>query len=61
MKLSRQTKVNCTTARDIEILYVDIRVLHLYKKYSEQVIVYAVIVHRTNISYSNEVPSAKHV
>ena len=36
-------------------------VIHLYKKYSEWVIVYAVIVHQTNISYSNEVPSAKHV
>ena len=36
-------------------------VLHLYKKYSEQVIVYAVIIHQTNISYSNEEPSAKHV
>ena len=36
-------------------------VLHLYMKYSEQVIVYSVIVHETNISYSNEVPSAKHV
>ena len=35
-------------------------VLHLYKKYSEQVIVYAVIVHQTNISYTNGVPSAKH-
>ena len=35
------------------------RVLHLYKKYSEQVIVYAVNVHQTNISYSNEVPVCK--
>ena len=35
--------------------------LHLYKKYSEQVIVYAVIVHQVNISYINEVPSAKQV
>ena len=34
-------------------------VLHLYKKCSEQVIVYTVIVHQTNISYSNEVPPAK--
>ena len=30
-------------------------------EYSEWVIVYAVIVHQTNISYSNGVPSAKHV
>ena len=30
-------------------------------KYSEQVIVYAVIVHQTNISYINGVPSAKNV
>ena len=36
-------------------------VLHLYKTYSENVIVYAVIVHQTNIFYSNEVPSGKHV
>ena len=36
------------------------RVLHLYKKYSEKVIVYAVAVHSTNISDINEVPSAKH-
>ena len=35
------------------------RVLHLYIKYSEKVIVYAVIVHQTNISYSNEVPVCK--
>ena len=28
---------------------------------AEYVIVYAVIVHQTNISYSNGVPSAKHV
>ena len=35
-------------------------VLHLYKKYSEQVIVYMVNVHQTNICYSNEVPSAKY-
>ena len=31
-------------------------VLHLYKKYSEKVIVYAVIVHQANISCSSEVP-----
>ena len=37
------------------------RVLHLYKKYSELVIVNAVIVHQTNISYTNGVLSAKHV
>ena len=36
-------------------------VLYLYKKYSESVIVYAVIVYQTNISYSNGVPSAKHL
>ena len=32
------------------------RVLHLYMKYPEYVIVYAVIVHQTNISCSSEVP-----
>jgi len=36
-------------------------VFYFYKTYLEYVIVYAVIVHETNISYSNEVPSAKHV
>jgi len=36
-------------------------VLHLFMKYSEKVIVYAVIVHQTNMSYTNGVPSAKHV
>ena len=36
-------------------------VFHLYKTYSEFVIVYAVIVHQTNISNTNEVPSAKYV
>ena len=37
------------------------RVLHLYMKYSEYVIVYAraVIVHQTNISYTNWVPVCK--
>ena len=43
------------------IIYALQTVLHLYKKCSEQVIVYTVIVHQTNISYSNEVPPAKHV
>ena len=36
-------------------------VLHLYKKYSEQVNVYAAFVHQTNISDTNGVPSANHV
>ena len=35
--------------------------LHLYKKYSEQGIIYAVIVRQTNISYTNEVPSSNHM
>ena len=35
------------------------RELYLYMKYSEKVVVYAVIVHQTNISYSNGVPVCK--
>ena len=35
--------------------------LHLYMKYSEYVIVYAVIVHQTNISYTIEGLSGKHL
>ena len=57
MKQKRDTADAACLPYDYNTCFAD-STLHLYKKYSEQVIVYAVVIHQKNISSTNEVRSA---